>query len=168
MKNFDHLFRVAVNSKMISISLRKRNKSKLNFKLKLLDYKRVDPQHKNLKYKKILTFLKKLDNREYDVALHKNKKFLETGTSNLLFIQNKNIFSPKTSFYSGTTFKFFKKKIKITLKDIKLKDVKNYEEIILIGSGKVVTSVAKIEKLHWKRKSFEIFHKLKKIYNKQL
>ena len=168
MKNFDHLFRVAVNSKMISISLRKRNKSKLNFKLKLLDYKRVDPQHKNLKYKKILTFLKKLDNREYDVALHKNKKFLETGTSNLLFVQSKNIFSPKTSFYSGTTFKFFKKKIKITLKDIKLKDVKNYEEIILIGSGKAVTSVAKIEKLHWKRKSFEIFHKLKKIYNKQL
>ena len=53
-------------------------------------------------------------------------------------------------------------------KDIKLKDVKNYEEIILIGSGKAVTSVAKIEKLHWKRKSFEIFHKLKKIYNKQL
>ena len=153
---------------MISISLRKRNKSKLNFKLKLLDYKRVDPQHKNLKYKKILTFLKKLDNREYDVALHKNKKFLETGTSNLLFVQSKNIFSPKTSFYSGTTFKFFKKKIKITLKDIKLKDVKNYEEIILIGSGKAVTSVAKIEKLHWKRKSFEIFHKLKKIYNKQL
>ena len=168
MKNFDHLFRVAVNSKMISISLRKRNKSKLNFKLKLLDYKRVDPQHKNLKYKKILTFLKKLDNREYDVALHKNKKFLETGTSNLLFVQSKNIFSPKTSFYSGTTFKFFKKKIKITLKDIKLKDVKNYEEIILIGSGKAVTSVAEIEKLHWKRKSFEIFHKLKKIYNKQL
>ena len=168
MKNFDHLFRVAVNSKMISISLRKRNKSKLNFKLKLLDYKRVDPQHKNLKYKKILTLLKKLDNREYDVALHKNKKFLETGTSNLLFVQSKNIFSPKTSFYSGTTFKFFKKKIKITLKDIKLKDVKNYEEIILIGSGKAVTSVAKIAKLHWKRKSFEIFHKLKKIYNKQL
>ena len=168
MKNFDHLFRVAVNSKMISISLRKRNKSKLNFKLKLLDYKRVDPQHKNLKYKKILTFLKKLDNREYDVALYKNKKFLETGTSNLLFVQSKNIFSPKTSFYSGTTFKFFKKKIKITLKDIKLKDVKNYEEIILIGSGKAVTSVAKIEKLHWKRKSFVIFYKLKKIYNKQL
>ena len=168
IKNFDHLFRVAVNSKMISISLRKRNKSKLNFKLKLLDYKRIDPEHKNLKYKKILTFLKKLDNREYDVALHKNKKFLETGTSNLLFVQNKNIFSPKTSFYSGTTFKFFKKKIKITLKDIKLKDVKNYEEIILIGSGKAVTSVSKIEKLQWKRKSFEIFYKLKKIYNKQL
>ena len=109
-----------------------------------------------------------MDNSKSDIGLVYKKMILETGTSNLLFVQNKNIFSPKTSFYSGTTFKFFRKKIKITLKDIKLKDVMNYEEIILIGSGKAVTSVSKIEKLHWKRKSFEIFHKLKKIYNKQL
>ena len=39
--NFDHLLRIAINSKMISISLRKRNKPILNFKLKLLNYQRI-------------------------------------------------------------------------------------------------------------------------------
>ena len=58
-RNYDHLFRVAVNNKMISISLRKRIKPKLNFTLKLINYKRIDPEYKNLKYKKILSYLKK-------------------------------------------------------------------------------------------------------------
>tara|TARA_B100000902_G_scaffold214010_1_gene203527 strand:+ start:973 stop:1719 length:747 start_codon:yes stop_codon:yes gene_type:complete len=164
--NYDHLLRVAVNKKMISISLRKRTKSKFNFKLKLLNYKRIDPVHKNLKYKKILSFLKKLDNREYDVALYKNNKFLETGTSNLLFIKKNKIYSPKRNFYTGITFKFFKKRIKITFKVIYIKDIKNYDEIILIGSGKAVTSVSSIEELKWKRKSLKIFNKLKLIYQK--
>ena len=60
-KKYDHLFRVASNNKMISISLRKRLKPKSNFNLKLINYKRIDPEYKNLKYKKILNFLKKMD-----------------------------------------------------------------------------------------------------------
>ena len=166
--NYDHLLRVAINKKMISISLRKRNKPKLNFKLKLLNYKRIDPSHKNLKYKKILSYLKKLDNTEYDIALHKNKKFLETGTSNLLFIKNNRVYSPKNNFYSGITFKFFCKKIKINLRDIYLKNINSFDEILLIGSGKAVTSVLRIDELKWKRKSLNFFNKLNKIYQKKI
>ena len=165
-KYYDHLLRVAVNSKMISISLRKRFKPKLNFKLKLLNYKRIDPIHKNLKYKKILSILKKLDNREYDIALYNNNKFLETGTSNLLFVRNNNFFSPKKNYYTGTTLRFFKSKIKIILKDIFLEDIKNYDEIILVGSGKTVVSVSEIKELKWKRKSLSSFKKLLAIYKK--
>ena len=164
----DSLLRVAINKKIISISLRKRNKPKLNFKLKLLNYKRIDPSHKNLKYKKILSYLKKLDNTEYDIALHKNKKFLETGTSNLLFIKNNRVYSPKNNFYSGITFKFFCKKIKINLRDIYLKNINSFDEILLIGSGKAVTSVFRIDELKWKRKSLNFFNKLKKIYQKKI
>ena len=167
-KSYDHLFRVAVNKKIISISLRKRPKPKKNFRLKLINYQRVDASHKNLKYKKILKILGKLDTSEFDIALYKNNKFLETGTSNLLFIKNNKIFSPKNNLYIGTTFKFFKKKIKIILKDIYIKEIKNYEEIILIGSGKAVTSVSRIEELKWKRKSFRTFNKLENIYEKQI
>ena len=50
-KKFDHLFRVAVNHKMISVS-KKRLKTKSNFTLKLINYKRIDPEYKNLKYKR--------------------------------------------------------------------------------------------------------------------
>ena len=86
---YDHLFRVAVNNKMISISLRKRLKPKSNFILKLVNYKRIDPEYKNLKYKKILSFLRKMDTTKSDIALYKNNKILESGTSNLLFIKKK-------------------------------------------------------------------------------
>jgi hypothetical protein len=74
---------------MISISLRKRLKPKSNFSLKLINYKRIDPEYKNLKYKKILSFLEKMDTTKSDIALYKNNKILESGTSNFLFIKKK-------------------------------------------------------------------------------
>jgi len=122
-KKYDHLFRVAANNKMISISLRKRLKPKLNFSLKLIDYKRIEPEYKNLKYKKILNFLKKMDTTKSDIALYKNNKILESGTSNLLFIKKNKIYSPINNFYRGTTLKFFTKKIK-KIKKISEQDVR--------------------------------------------
>ena len=166
-KKYDHLFRVALNNKMISISLRKRPKPKLNFSLKLLNYKRIDPKYKNLKYKKILNFLKSIDPTKFDIALYKNKKILETGTSNLLFIKNNKIYSPKKNFYEGTTLKFFsQKKQKIKKVDISIDSLNTYEEIIVIGSGKGVVSVSRIENTDWKRKSLKNYRLLSKIYAK--
>ena len=167
-KKYDHLFRVAANNKMISISLRKRLKPKSNFSLKLINYKRIDPEYKNLKYKKILSFLKKMDTIKSDIALYKNKKILETGTSNILFVKNKKIYSPKRDIYKGITFKFFCEKVQVKSKEIFLKSLGNYDEIILIGSGKGVVSVSEIENTSWKRKSYKIYDRLIKIYNNRI
>ena len=82
------MFRVALNKSIISISLRKRLQPKSNFILKLVNYKRIDPEYKNLKYKKILNFLKKMDTSQSDIALYKKNKILESGTSNLLFVKS--------------------------------------------------------------------------------
>ena len=162
-KNYNHLLRVALNKKIISISLRKKVNPKTNFELKLVNLKREKPKFKNLKYKKILSYLSKMDNSRSDIGLVYNKKILETGTSNLLFVKNKKIFTPIKDYYEGNTYKFFKTKIKkIIKKDIFLKDLKNYDEIILIGSGKGVTSVKSIKKINWRRKNikkFEVFFK---------
>jgi len=164
-KKYDHLFRVAVNNKMISISLRKRLKPKLNFSLKLIDYKRIEPEYKNLKYKKILNFLKKMDTTKSDIALYKNKKILESGTSNLLFVKKNKIYSPINNFYKGTTLKFFTKKLKkIKKRNIFIDSLESYDEIIVIGSGKGVVSVNSIEKPFWKRKSLKNYRILSKIY----
>jgi len=164
-KKYDHLFRVAVNNKMISISLRKRLKLKSNFSLKLVNYKRIDPEYKNLKYKKILNFLKKMDTTKSDIALCKNNKILESGTSNFLFIKKNKIYSPINNFYRGTTLKFFTKKIKKIKKiNIFSDSLNDYDEIIVIGSGKGVVSVNSIEKTFWKRKSLENYRILSKIY----
>jgi len=168
-KKYDHLFRVAANNKMISISLRKRLKPKLNFSLKLIDYKRIEPEYKNLKYKKILNFLKKMDTTKSDIALYKNKKILESGTSNLLFIKKNKIYSPINNFYKGTTLKFFTKKLKkIKKRNIFIDSLESYEEIIVIGSGKGVVSVNSIEKPFWKRKSLKNYRILSKIYQQAI
>jgi branched-subunit amino acid aminotransferase/4-amino-4-deoxychorismate lyase len=167
-KKYDHLLRVAANNKMISISLRKRLKPKSNFVLKLINYKRIEPEYKNLKYKKILSILNKMDTTKYDIALYKNKKIIETGTSNLLFVQNNKIYSPIKDFYKGTTLKFFLKKINIYKKNIFINSLNLYDEIIVIGSGKGVSSVNTIKNIRWKRKSLKFYKKLSNIYKKEI
>ena len=165
-RKYNHLLRIAVNKKVISISLRKRVKPKSNFNLRLLKFKREKPEFKNLKYKKILSYLSKLDNSQSDIALVSNKKLLETGTSNLLFVKDQKFFTPKKDYYEGNTYKFFKTKIgKIIKTDILLKDIKNYDEILLIGSGKGVASVRTINELKWKRKNLKKFKFLLKHYD---
>ena len=155
-----------MNKKIISISFRKRVKPKLNFDLKLINLKREKPQHKNLKYKKILRHLIKMDNSKSDVGLVYKKKILETGTSNLLFIKHNRIYTPTKGFYEGHTFKFFKSKIKkVIKKDIFIKDLKSYDEILLVGSGKGVASIKTIKQIGWKRKNFKKFRILLRHYN---
>ena len=160
-KNYNHLLRIALNKTIISISLRNRLVPKLNFNLKLVNLKRERPQFKNLKYKKILSYLSKMDNTKSDIGLVHNKKLFETGTSNLLFIKDDIIFTPQKGYYKGVTYKFFKSKIKkILKKEIKVNELKKFDEILLIGSGKGVTSVKTIKQIGWTRrklKHYKIF-----------
>ena len=163
--NYNHLLRVALNKNIISISLRKRIPPKLDFDLKLVNLKREKPQYKNLKYKKILSYLSKVDNSKSDIGLVFKKKFLETGTSNLFFIKDKKLFTPKKNYYEGNTYKFFKTKFKkIIKKDILIKEVKEYDEIILVGSGKGVASVKTIKQIGWNRKNLNQFKIFSKYY----
>ncbi len=165
-KKYNHLLRIAVNKKTISISLRKRKLPKLNFNLKLVNLKREKPQYKNLKYKKILFQLSKIDNSKSDIGLIYKKKILETGTSNLLFFKGKEIYIPKKNYYEGNTYKFFKTKIKkIIKKNIFINELMSYDEILLVGSGKGVASVKTIKEIGWERKSLNNFKIFTKFYH---
>tara|TARA_B100000886_G_C20380048_1_gene473531 strand:- start:401 stop:1141 length:741 start_codon:yes stop_codon:yes gene_type:complete len=166
-KNFkyDHLLRVALTKKIISISIRKRTKPQKNFELKIIKYKRVDPKTKNLYYKKILKELNKHNSTTTDIALVYKGKILETCTSNILFFRNKKYFTPKNNCYIGNTINYLKSKIKITFKDIYYKDVNKFDEIMLIGSGKGVTPVKYIKEINWKSKNDFGYQKVKKYLN---
>ena len=161
---YNHLLRVALTKKIISICLRKRIKTKKDFNLRLVNLKRLKPEFKNLKYKEILKHLNKLDNSKSDIGLCLNNKIFETGTSNILFIKANKIYSPINNFYKGITYNFFKKKIKIIHKNIYLNTIGHYDEIILIGSGKGVTSVKSIRQINWKRKNLKFYNILSKYY----
>ena len=146
--NYDHLLRVALTKNFISISIRKRLKPKKNFELKRINYRRIDPVTKNLYYKKILKELNKYDPSKTDIALVYRGKILETCTSNILFFKNREYFSPKNNCYIGNTINYLKGKIQISFKDIYFRDLKKFDEIMLIGSGKGVTSVKYIKHMN--------------------
>ena len=168
-KFYDHLLRVAVNKNIISVSLRDRKTPKLKFNLKLINHKRIDPELKNLKYKLILKYLSKMDNTTSDVGLCFQKKILESGTSNMLFIKENKIYSPSKNIYKGVTYNFFNKKIgKIINKEILVSSLIDYDEILLIGSGKAVTSVETIKEINWKRKDLKYYKIFSNFYKNQI
>ena len=168
-KSYNHLLRVAINKRIISVSLRDRKTPKLKFNLKLINHKRIDPELKNLKYKLIIKYLSKMDNTTSDVGLCFEKKILESGTSNILLIKKDKIYSPSKNIYKGVTYNFFKKKLaKIYNKEIKINTLADYDEILLIGSGKGVTSVESINKIKWKRKNLKYYKILSNFYKKEI
>ncbi len=163
--NYDHLLRIALTRKILSISIRKRLKPKTDFELKIINYKRIDPKTKNLYYKKILKELNKYDASRTDIALVHGGKLLETCTSNILLYKNKKYYSPKNNCYIGNTIKYLKSKIKISFKDIYYKDLKKFDEIMLIGSGKIVTPIKYIKEINWKSKNNLGYKKVNKYFN---
>ena len=168
-KSYNHLLRVAVNKKIISVSLRDRKTPKLKFNLKLINHKRIDPELKNLKYKLIIKHLSRMDNTTSDVGLCFEKKILESGTSNIFFIKKNKIYSPSKNIYKGVTYDFFKKKLgKINNKEILVNTLFDYDEILLIGSGKAVTSVETIKEIKWRRKSLRYYKILSNFYKKEI
>ena len=102
------------------------------------------------------------------MALCVNDKILETGTSNILFVSKNKIFSPVNKFYRGTNLRFYEKKLKINKKNILLKNLDNYDEIILVGSGKGVVKVSSIPQIKWFSSSTKMFKRLFSIYEAQL
>ena len=166
-KSYNHLIRVALNKKIISISIRDRIQPKKNFRIKLVNYKRVKPEYKNLKYKKILGYLSKINTSKEDIALCVKDKIFETGTSNLLFVKNNKIYSPKNKYYKGVNLKFYKKKFKIVKKNIYLKELNQYDEILLVGSGKGVVSTKYILDNPWRRRKSKVFYSMHKTFEKE-
>ena len=165
--SYNHLLRVALNKKTISISLRDRVKPKQKFGIKLVHYERVKPEYKNLKYKKILGYLSKMNTSKEDIALCVNDKIFETGTSNLLFVKKNKIYSAKNKYYRGTNLKFYEKKFNIIKKNIYLKELNQFDEILLVGSGKGVVSTSYIVDNNWKRRKNKIFNIMYKTFKKE-
>ena len=72
------------------------------------------------------------------------------------------------NIYKGTTIKFFSKKVKINFTNIFIKDINNFDEILIVGSGKGIVSVSSIDNNLWKRKSLKVLNKLLKIYKSKI
>ena len=168
--NKDILLRIAISSKTISLSLRKRLQSYQNFSGIIYNYQRVIPHIKNLYYKKINTLLKLINSQKQEVLLSKNGFLLEGCTTNILFIKNKKIFIPKKNFYRGITLNYILKNSKKSIykSNISINSLDKFEEILLIGSGKGVLKLSSIPQINWKSKSDLVYKELLNLYKKNL
>jgi len=110
-----------------------------------------------------------MDNTTSDVGLCFKKKILESGTSNIFFIKEDTVYSPSKNIYKGVTYNFFKKKLgKVINKEILINSLNEYNEILLIGSGKAVTSVETIKEINWKRNGLKYYKILSNFYKKEI
>jgi len=164
---YDHLLRLAVNNKKISITLRKRLKHAALLKGILVNYQRPNPSIKNLYYKKILGYLKKINSQSCEVILMNKRNILEGCTTNIICVKNKKLYLPKTKYYFGTTLQFIVRhtKRRIVKKNINVKDLDLFDEILLVGSGKGVMKLQSISQVKWNSKSSIIFKELHDLYN---
>ena len=164
---YNHLLRLAINNKKISISLRKCLKSNTSFQGILVNYQRPNPSIKNLYYKKILGYLKKINSQSCEVILMNKRNILEGCTTNIICVKNKKLYLPKTKYYFGVTLQFIMRHTKriIIKKNINVKDLDSFDEILLVGSGKGVIRLQSISQIKWNSKSDIVFNELQDLYN---
>jgi len=98
--------------------------------------------------------------------LSENNIILEGCTTNIILNKNENIYIPRNNYYRGTTMIFILDKLNQTVieDNILITDINKYDEILLVGTGKGVVSVEKIENTVWKNKSDFLYKKLSQIY----
>ena len=170
IKNYDHLLRIAVTKKILSISLRKRNKEDKLFKAQIYRYQRILPLFKNLQYKKIISLQKKINLKKEEIIFYNKNKILEGSTTNIICVKDNKLFIPKNSYYYGITLEYLIKKLsfKVQKKDIDVRRLDEFTELLLVGSGKGVVSISSIQKLNWYRSSMKIYNFLSKKYSKLL
>ena len=93
-------------------------------------------------------------------------KGLEQGAD--AFIKDKKYFSPINKFYKGVNLKFFDKQFKIKKTNIYIDSLSQYEEILLIGSGKGVSTVKSIKEKNWNRKNYKSYENFMKKYKSKI
>ena len=164
---YDHLLRLSVNNKKISITLRKRLKPARSFKGILVSYQRQNPSLKNLNYKKILEYLKTINTQSCEIILMNKKNILEGCTTNIICVKNNKLYLPKTKYYFGITLQFIVRhtKRRIIKKNINVNDLDTFDEILLVGSGKGVVKLQSISQIKWNNKSDIVFNELQDLYN---
>ena len=164
---YNHLLRIAVNNKIISIDLRERSSPNKFFKGLLVNYQRTRPEIKNLNYKKIFQFLKPLKINSEEIILYKKNFILEGATTNIIFVKNKKLYIPKKNYYLGITLQFIKKytKRQIIKTNIPFNKINDFDEILLVGSGKGIVALNNIPQLKWKNKKQVIYKELQELYN---
>ena len=114
------------------------------------------PEAKSLMDTPLKDRLQKFDRSKHELLLlDSDGYFLEGATTNLLFIKNEEIFSPETGCLPGITRQILKESLNDTNwkwnpAQIHMRQLPEFNEILLCGSGKEVARITAIEGHTWK------------------
>ncbi len=107
-------------------------------------------------------------NHEECILMSEDGRILEGATSNLLFVQNKNIIAPVRDNLPGITRQILKECLPNDWiwqeSDVRVEHLEDVEEILVCGSGKGVSCLKSLPEARWKNKSMKAFNKFVRLF----
>lgn len=139
----------------------------------LWDYTRENAAFKTLDYTDVLTALKGINRRLEELLLvSEDERLLEGATSCLLFYHNGQLVVPQRDRLDSITMKFLLERLggicEVVERDVYLGEVKEFDEILLCGTGKGIVSLTEIEELEWKCRSLSFYRRARITYDNAL
>jgi len=137
----------------------------------IMRHKRSTPEAKSTSDKELYGRLAKsnLERNEFILVDPKEERVLESATSNLIFAKGQELVIPENEILTGIVLSKIlndlEKQFRIERRSPELKEIDYFEEIILCGTGREITSLARIPQAKWKRRKFKAFERIKETYN---
>lgn len=117
-----------------------------------VDIQREIPKAKTLNYTNAVYCMIKARENDASEAIYIDaltSNVFEGTTSNIFIIKNSKVFTPKSNILSGVTrevvIELIRKRYKIYFGDIKIKQLKNADEVFITASNKEILPITKID-----------------------
>ena len=137
----------------------------------IMRYKRSTPEAKSTSDKELYGRLAKsnLERNEFILVDPKEERVLESATSNLIFAKGQELVIPENEILTGIVLSKIlndlERQFHIERRSPELEEIDYFEEIILCGTGREVTSLTRIPQAKWNRRKFKAFKQIKETYN---
>lgn len=135
-------------------------------------YSRPTPAYKTLDYGDVLDALAGIDRtREELLLVSDDGRLLEGATSCLIFIGGGRLVVPERDRLNSITLELIREKwrgVEIVTDDVYTGEVKQYDEILLCGSGKGVINLAEIPELEWEHRATSAYRAVRILHDNAL
>ena len=165
------LFRISLFENLLGIADRITNSYGLSVEGISFRHKRAQPSHKQTTDKKLYESLNNLDINKKELILidPKTNEFLETATSNLIFVEQKHLVIPFRNILTGINLTKIKpileQRFEIQYRSPHCQEILNFDEIILVGSGRGISTLKNFKEFDWQSRNHSVHLEIKSIYD---
>lgn len=165
----EYLLRVMLSDVMVSLKATPWVEPQNMMSGLLWDYDRPTPQYKTLDYQDVLDALSDVDRLSEELLLvSEDGRLLEGATSCLMFVDKERIVIPERDRLDSVTLNLLTERMQnanIVVDDVFTDQVKDFDEILLCGSGKGVINLGQIPELEWQCRNIAVYRQLRLMYD---